>query len=382
VTTGLSTGPPPAISDDRALGAAVDLLDRGRYEEAAELVGALERACEAAGDVVAAEILAAARRLCLACRHHRRQVEASARVARPEAGLEGRLRACLHTVLDLAAATSLGEASATAPAARTAPAGPRGDEPGVLAIQCLGPFAVYDGDRKLVPWPNRRAKSLFKYLVVHRGRPVAKDLLMEIFWPDAGFSAARNNLHVTVHALRRFLRQAHADVSHVLFQDGCYALDPALPLWVDAEEFTRMVALGHEHDRRGRHAEAVRDLQAAEELYQGGLFDDDPYEEWMLPKRRELQDAFVSVLERLREVYLTAGDHRAAVELSRRILGIEPYREDAHRDLMRAYARHGQYHLALRQFLDCAVALHETLDAKPDDETVELYERIRRREPV
>jgi DNA-binding SARP family transcriptional activator len=360
------------------------LLDAGRYEEAAELIRGLERARQSAGDVVEAEILAAARRLCLACGHHREEMVAKHHEAQAAVGMERRLRERLSAVLDLAATRSLMGPPEPAPAAATAaPGATTSGDPSrdALAIQCLGPFCVRHGDRTLGPWPNRRAKAMFKYLVVHREHPVLKDVLIEVFWPDADASAARNNLNVAVHSLRRFLRDAHGEASHVVFRDGCYAIDPRLHLWVDAEEFQRLAAAGEEHDRGGRLPEAVRDLHAAEVLYQGGLFDDDPYEEWMLARRRELQDRYVGVLERLGELYKAADDERACVEMASKVLAVEPFREAAHRELMRCYARQGQQHLALRQFQDCARML-EALNIEPEAETIALSERIRRHEPV
>ena len=381
MTGGLSTISHP---DERAIGSASRLLDSGRYEEAAEVLAALERTHEAAGDAVEAEILAAARRLCLACSHHREEMEAQHQAARAAAGMERRLRDRLAAILDLAATRSvLGpRAEAANAAVEGAEAPPIGDARDVLAIQCLGPFCVLHGDRKLEPWPNRRAKAVFKYLIVHGERPVPKETLMDVFWPDTGVDAARNNLNVAVHALRRFLRDGHEKVSHVVFHGGCYMIDPALPLWVDAAEFERLANAGEEHERRGRLPEAVRDLHAAEALYQGGLFDDDPYEEWMLARRRELQDRYVGVLERLGELYRAADDDRACLDVARKIVAVEPFREAAHRELMRCYARQGQQHLALRQYLDCAAALQDALDTPPEPRTVELYERIRRREAV
>jgi DNA-binding SARP family transcriptional activator len=380
VTGGLST---ISHSDERALGSANRLLDGGRYEEAAEVLAALERSHEAAGDAVEAEILAAARRLCLACSHHREELEAQTQAAQAAAGMERRLRDRLSAILDLAAMRSvIGPPAPGAASPAHDDAAMPGDGRDVLAIQCLGPFCVLHGERRLEPWPNRRAKTVFKYLVVHRDRPVPKETLMEVFWPDTEVDAARNNLNVAVHALRRFLRDAHAKVSHVVFHDGCYMIDPTLPVWVDASEFERLAAAGELHDRRGRLPEAVRDLHAAEALYQGGLFDDDPYEEWMLARRRELQDRYVAVLERLGELYRAVDDDRACLDVARKIVAVEPFREAAHRELMRCYARQGQQHLALRQYLDCAAALQDALDTRPEPRTVELYEQIRRREPV
>lgn len=63
-------------------------------------------------------------------------------------------------------------------------------------------------------------------------------------------------------------------------------------------------------------------------------------------------------------------------------MAVEPFREAAHRELMRCYARQGQQHLALRQFLDCEAALQAALETRPEPQTLELYEQIRRREPV
>jgi DNA-binding SARP family transcriptional activator len=299
--------------------------------------------------------------------------------------MERRLRDRLGALLDLAATRSLiGPLEPAAPSAHddgdAASAPP--DGPDVLAVQCLGQFTVMHGERRLEPWPNRRAKAVFKYLVVHRDHAVAKETLMEVFWPDTGVSAARNNLNVTVHALRRFLRDGHSRGSHVVFRDGSYLIDPTLPVWVDATEFERLADAGERHERLGRLPEAVRDLHAAEALYQGGLFDDDPYEEWMQARRRELQDRYVGVLERLGDLYRGVDDDRACLDVARKIVAVEPFRESAHRELMRCYARQGQQHLALRQYLDCATALEAALETRPEPQTVELYEQIRRREPV
>jgi DNA-binding SARP family transcriptional activator len=382
VTGGVSTISHP---DERAISSASHLLDSGRYEEAAEVLAALERSHEASGDAVEAEILAAARRLCLACSRHREEMEAQNQAARAAAGMERRLRDRLDAILDLAATRSvLGPAEAVAATAPTEGllAALPDDARDVLAVQCLGAFCVLHGDHRLEPWPNRRAKSVFKYLVVHRERPVPKETLMDVFWPDTGVDAARNNLNVAVHALRRFLRDGHAKVSHVIFHGGCYMIDPTLPVWIDAAEFERLADAGEAHERRGRLPEAVRDLHAAEALYQGGLFDDDPYEEWMLSRRRELQDRYVGVLERLAHLYRAVDDDRACLDVARKIVAVEPFREAAHRELMRCYARQGQQHLALRQYLDCAAALQDALDTQPEPRTVELYEQIRRREPV
>jgi len=168
-----------------------------------------------------------------------------------------------------------------------------------LEVRCLGTFGVYDGERRLGPWSSRRAKALLKHLVLHRHRPVPREVLMEAFWPDACPDAARNNLHGAVHALRRFLRDVHGDVEHIAFEDGCYALAPELEVWDDVTEFQTLARQARRCSVAGDRDGALALLEAADELYLGPLFDDDPYEEWMQPCRRELEAVHLEVLDLL-----------------------------------------------------------------------------------
>jgi DNA-binding SARP family transcriptional activator len=60
---------------------------------------------------------------------------------------------------------------------------------------------LLDGNR-VSDWPNVRGKSIFNYLVTHRRRPVPREVLMNLFWPEVGSEAARNNLNVAIYGLQ------------------------------------------------------------------------------------------------------------------------------------------------------------------------------------
>jgi DNA-binding SARP family transcriptional activator len=342
-----------------ALDPARHLLAEHRYDEAATLVRRAARQCDAAGEHAEAELLSAAYELCLTCREHHDAAEAHGRALMLERDRESKLRDRVTVLLRQA-----GPEAGTRDDDRATPV------PGRLEVRCLGPFRVDREGERLGPWPNRRATAVFKHLVLDLERPLPREVLMDHLWPDADGDAARNSLNVAVHALRRFLRAADVGPSQVVFHDGCYALDPALDVWVDVAEFRRLA-----------QGDAAA-LQCAAALYRGPLFEDDPYEEWTLPIRREVEQVFVGVLDRLRRHHLHAGQHEAAVAVAEQLLALEPFREDAHRDLMRSYARHGQEHLALRQFQVCVTDLREHLDAEPADETRGLRDRIRHHLPV
>ncbi len=66
----------------------------------------------------------------------------------------------------------------------------------------------------------------------------------------------------------------------------------------------------------------------------------------------------------------------AGVAAARRLLALEPWREEAHRQLMLLLARSGQRSAALAQYEACRRALAEELGAEPARETVGLYRRL------
>ena len=245
-----------------------------------------------------------------------------------------------------------------------------------LAVHCLGPFQVYENNEPIEKWPSSKGKSILKYLVINRERPVAKEVLMELFWPEADPDAARNNLNVAIYGLRQALRQEDTTFSHVLYQDEHYLLNPELRIWLDVEEFMTQFQSGQNLQREGKVSEAIREYHAAEALYEGEFLEEDRYEEWPIPLRQRLQSDYLSVLDMLSLYYLDQRDYDSSIIYSRKMLVVDPCREDAHRRLMSNYSRQGQRFLALRQYHYCVEALGRELEVSPSRQTRKLYEQI------
>lgn len=66
-----------------------------------------------------------------------------------------------------------------------------------------------------------------------------------------------------------------------------------------------------------------------------------------------------------------------ALEFAMRLLALDPWREEAHRQMMRLLARSGQRSAALAQYETCRRLLAQELGVEPSPETTALYERIR-----
>jgi len=415
---------------------AGELPTVGQCEQVAEFLCGAQGASEQAGDEILTHILAVACRICLACSQCRAEIEWHRRVCEVADQREHELRQQFHTILELisghdlpkplekregppsapAVEMSLPERGLPEPVERPSlwqrlqsllgrsppPRSPEQESPGVsaeslapppvredeepsspsLAVYCLGPFRVYQDDKLIAGWPSRKGKCVFKYMVVNRGRPIPKDVLMDLFWRDADPEAARNNLNVAIYGLRQAFRAMRPDFSHILFQDDHYLLNPAMAVWADVEEFVQRYEAGQSLERRGKLAEAMREYGVAEGLYQGDFLKEDLYEDWPMLRREGLKDSYLVILDRSSRRYLEENRYATCIHLCQKILAKDDCREDAHRRLMRCYSRQGQRNLALRQYHLCVETLVRVLDVSPMEETMALYRQIRQGEAI
>ena len=417
---------------------AAGLLEAGQFERATTHFQTARGELEEEGDQMGAAVLAAAAQMCVSCRRAREEVDAHRRAWAAAAKREETVRRELLALLALAAGQETTETGASAPAAADGPAtvptlwerilrlferGREGEteaaqtakgvesveapvpeeaagaRPGrfrhgeiappanestlpvpdgaALTVYTLGAFRVYQAEQLVEEWPSLKGQSIFKYLVAHRGRPVNKEVLMDLFWPDADPESARNNLNVAIYGLRQAFRQIDPELSYVIFRDNVYLLNPELHIWIDIEAFRERFTRAKQFEQRGELAAATAEYHAAEALYEGDFLEEDRYEDWLLPLRRQLRKEYLEALSYLSLYYFEMEDYGACITLCRQILEVDRCREEAYQLYMRSCHRQGQRYLALRQYHRCEEALEQELEAKPSQSTMELYERIR-----
>jgi DNA-binding SARP family transcriptional activator len=250
-----------------------------------------------------------------------------------------------------------------------------------VSVHLLGPMSVVIDDVPVDEWSSARIRSLFGYLLTHREPWPAREVLMEVFWPESSPKASRNSLNVAIHGLRRALKEAK-DVPVIVYSGGTYRLHPDVHLWLDVEEFDKLAERGRLHEDVGETDQATAAYEFAAGLYRGEFLADDPYDDWPALMRERLRLAHLDTLGRLSNLHFKAGRNAASANLCQRIIEQDPCREDAYRRLMRCYSRQGQPHLALIQYRACVRTLESELGVEPDLATVTLHDQIRRREPV
>ncbi len=235
-----------------------------------------------------------------------------------------------------------------------------------LEIRLLGAFEVRAHGSPQPPLRSAKARWLLALLVLQQGRPVHRDWLAGLLWPDSSESRALYSLRRRLTELRQALGEQavrlHAPTPRTLSFDLVDAT-------VDVLAFDQAIAQG------GLDQQAER-LRAAVELYRGALLPE-CMEEWVLPERSAREEAYLAALESLAQVAMAAGQPRDGARLLRQAVVVDPLRESAHRGLMEALAADGDLAAALLTYRELRLTLHHELNAEPDPETKALYERLR-----
>lgn len=213
-----------------------------------------------------------------------------------------------------------------------------------------------------------KTRALLVYLAMNPG-PQARQRLTGLLWGDLPETNARRNLRRALWNLRRQL-SIPGTPPPILADREVVQFNREIAYWLDVEAFERACATP------GERQHAV-DLYRGEFLA-GFYLDDAPaFEEWVLVERERLRLLALQTLQRLAEERAAQDEIEAALDYARRLLALEPWREETHRQLMRLLARAGQRSEALAQYETCRRILAQELGVEPGAETTALYDRIR-----
>jgi len=374
------------LAEDGAVSAAIELcLDAGYPGTASDLIAGVGPDLLSAGRALSvrrwlARLPRISRRMHRALAAQARAADAAARRAERKAGRDepGRTSRLPRAAGGLSAARPRPRSGVSEPAE-----GPHlaSISPLVLQAHLLGPVDISIGGQRVEQWHGRKGALLLAYLLLHRtDRPIPRDAMAATFWPDAPPEASRNRLHVTMHALRADLQSA-SPMPVVLFNHG-YKLNPELDVRIDTEQFERAAARAKQAENDGDIESALGGYRHAAREYHGDLLSDHPYDDWTLLPREHYRVKMLDVLGCAARLAFDDGRYPESVETGQQLLALDFCREDLHRLLMRAHARLGRPHLAMRQFEICSRQLRRELDMAPAGETIDLYDRIRARLPI
>ncbi len=253
-----------------------------------------------------------------------------------------------------------------------------------LTISLLGPLQVALDGKPITDFATDKTRALLAYLAVEADHPHRRDALAGLLWPDQPQRKARQNLRQALSHLRRAIGEQDQARPFLLTSRETIQFNPRCDYWLDVAAFAALAedCRGHHHRRLATCLPCMQRMERMTELYHGDLLerfflsDSDLFEEWAVLKREWLRREAVEALSYLTDRYELRGDCEQARRYARRQVELEPWREEAHRQLMRLLALGGQRSAALAQYETCRRALADELNIAPTAETTKLYEQI------
>ncbi|MBN1657143.1 MAG: winged helix-turn-helix domain-containing protein, partial [Anaerolineae bacterium] len=230
-----------------------------------------------------------------------------------------------------------------------------------LSIHTFGSFYVTLEGEPITTFESNKVRALLVYLAATARRPHSRDSLAGFLWPDQPERAARRNLSQALFNLRQALRDDDASSPFVRVTRDAIQFEPEGDFWLDSAAFSAHVEQyqAHAHADQNLCEACVHRLVEMDRLYQGeflaGFFIDDsnPFGEWAMLCRERCHRQVLDAQYRLAHDYERRRDYDRARHYARRQVELEPWREEAHRQLMRLLARSGQRSAALAQYEVC-----------------------------
>ncbi|MFF3446830.1 BTAD domain-containing putative transcriptional regulator [Streptomyces sp. NPDC002667] len=256
------------------------------------------------------------------------------------------------TVLDL-----------TAPApARTETTDTSGAIEAATEFRLLGPVVVYDrGTGTGIAPAGPKQRALLAALVVHAGRQLSVDRLVEELWGERPPANAPSALHTHVARLRRLLPARGHEWISTLPTGYLLRLGRAS---TDVARFTRLSAQGRAavpQDPR----EATRLLGRALALWQGTALQDSCHGPLCTAEADRLDEQRLTALEALYEASLNCGRYAEIVCDLEHLTAAHPLRERLYDLLMVALYRCGRQSEALGVYERARRHLVATLGVEP-----------------
>lgn len=214
-------------------------------------------------------------------------------------------------------------------------------------------------DGRPAPLKLKRGLALLAYLSV-RARPVGRDALAALLWPDAPAGLGRGRLRRVVHELQGTLGAG-------LIEGDTDAL------WLAAG-----VGSDLQHTRAAAEAAGVAALSTlaaarAAWLLEGFGLDSEAFEDWLDGERRAQRAAVARALERVIDAALAAGDADAAERGGEALLRLEPLAEAGHVARLMARAARGDAAGVDAAYFDGAQRWREEFGRRPSARVEAAY---------
>ena len=253
-----------------------------------------------------------------------------------------------------------------------------------LSISLLGGFSVLRAGEPITAFGYDKVRALLAFLAVEADRPHRRDRLAALFWPEHPRAPGLQSLSQALYHLRHAIGDRDARPQLLLLTPQTVQFNLASDFELDtlALQNTFKTATAHPHATLHRCDECLARLHAAVALYRGSFLagftlpDSAEFDEWQTIQREHFQAIALEMLRSLWLAHDLRGEHGQALTYARQRLALDPWQEDAHREVMQTLAALGDRAAALAQFETCRRVLAAELGIALSATTLALYRQL------
>ncbi|KAB2350839.1 BTAD domain-containing putative transcriptional regulator [Actinomadura rudentiformis] len=243
----------------------------------------------------------------------------------------------------------------------------------------LGPLEVWSAEGRPVRVPELKVRALLADLLVHRGRPVSVDRLIDDLWATKPPGSPVSTTRAKVSQLRRVLDEAEAGGRElVAYLPSGYVLQVDADA-VDAGRFQALARQAQETDDPHTRAALLGEALA---LWRGPAFADFADSEFTRAEIRRLEEQRLVAMEDLAEARLELGQHSLLASELGDLVAEHPLRERLRAAHVQALYMSGRQNEALSSYGELRDRLRDELGLDPGPELKALHQAILEQDPA
>lgn len=254
-----------------------------------------------------------------------------------------------------------------------------------LKISLLGAFHILKPDGKEIKFRSDRLLGLLSFLISEADDAHNREKLLTLIWPETDVDLARNNFRVALHRIRQAL-DSIGDQEHkfILTTPTTVQFNPDGDYRLDTNVFSKTITSCQRVQNQTGHLdeEQLVLLEQALEIYKGDFLNNvylgsENFEEWLYAKRETFHQSAIWACNALIQNYIRQKHWQQALSVAYRLIALEPWVDEGHRQVMKMLAAAGQSGAALRHFKNFTEGLAEKIGVDPQPETQRLYDEIK-----
>ena len=242
-------------------------------------------------------------------------------------------------------------------------------------FRVLGHLEVGNGEPRALG--GRKQRALLVYLLLHAGKPVSTDTLVDALWSEQPPSTASAVVYTYMRKLRLALEGTPASITTETSGYRLAVSDDEL----DLRRFELLARRGKDALHAGEPETAARLLGEALALWRGPALAELEDEQSADAARGRLGQARLDATFDRVDAELAAGRQEQVVPELTQLVAENPYEERLRAQLMLALYRSGRHAEALDAYREARTALREELGLEPSPALRRLEQAILRHDP-